>query len=91
MRHAYTVAQLQAALASVVPPLVLDVRRAPTFQQADELVTGAVWRDPERIDDWAKDLDRARPVVVYCVHGHEVSQGCARKLAALGLVAAFIE
>ena len=91
MSHAHTVAQLQAALASATPPLVLDVRRAPTFEQADELIAGAVWRDPERIDEWSEGLDPARPVIVYCVHGHQVSQGCSRKLRELGLEATFLE
>jgi len=91
MSHGYTVAQLQAALASATAPLLLDVRRAPTFQQADDLIAGAVWRDPERIDEWSEGLNPARAVIVYCVHGHQVSQGCARKLRDLGLEAAFLE
>ena len=91
MVHPFTVAELQAGLASATPPLVLDVRRAPTFQQADELIAGAVWRDPERIDEWSEDLDPARRVVVYCVHGHQVSQGCAQKLRELGFKASFLE
>src|SRR5215210_1263673 len=91
MIHLFTVAELQAALASATPPLVLDVRRAPIFQQADEFIAGAVWHDPERINEWSEDLDRARRVVVYCVHGHQVSQGCAQKLRELGLKASFLE
>ena len=91
MSHGYTAAELQAALASATPALVLDVRRTQTFQQADDLIAGAVWRDPERIDEWSGGLDPARPVIVYCVHGHQVSQGCARKLRNLGLEAAFLE
>jgi len=91
MIHPFTVAELQVALASATAPLVLDVRRAPTFQQADELIAGAVWHDPERIDEWSEGLDRARRVVVYCVHGHQVSQGCAQKLRELGLKASFLE
>ena len=91
MIHPFTVAELQAALASATPPLILDVRQAPTFQQADELIAGAVWHDPEHIDEWSEGLDRARRVVVYCVHGHQVSQGCAQKLRELGLNASFLE
>ena len=91
MSHACTVAQLEADLASAVPPLVLDVRRAATFQQADDIIAGALWRDPERVEEWSGSLDPARRIVVYCVHGHEVSQGCSRKLRDLGLEAAFLE
>ncbi|MBA3478368.1 MAG: sulfurtransferase [Lautropia sp.] len=76
---------------SAAPPQLLDVRRAPVFEQSADLIAGAVWRDPERIADWALLLDPTRPVVVYCVHGHQVSQGCAGMLAELGLAAAFLE
>src|SRR5689334_24705537 len=31
-------------------------------------------RDPEDVANWVKTLPRAGSVVVYCVHGHEVSQ-----------------
>ncbi len=91
MSHTFTVAQLQAALASATPPLVLDVRRVATFERATELIVNAVWRDPELVTSWSEGLDQARPVVVYCVHGHQVSQDCARKLRDLGLEAAYLE
>jgi thiosulfate sulfurtransferase len=91
MSHTFTVAQLQAALASATPPLVLDIRRAATFERATELIAEAVWRDPEQVDDWSEGLDPARPVVVYCVHGHQVSQDCSRQLRARGLEAAYLE
>ncbi len=91
MSHTFTVAQLQAALTSATPPIVLDVRRAATFERADELIADAVWRDPERVTGWSQSLDRARPVVVYCLHGHQVSQDCAQKLRDLGVEAAYLE
>ena len=91
MSHVWSIAELQAALASATPPVLLDVRRAATFQQADHIITGALWRDPERVEEWSGGLDPARPIVVYCVHGHQVSQGCSRTLRDLGLEAAFLE
>jgi rhodanese-related sulfurtransferase len=86
-----SVQELQAALASSTPPHLLDVRRKPTFQASADLIAGAEWRDPEQVDAWVAGMDTERPVVVYCVHGHEVSQGCAGRLAERGLVAAFLE
>jgi rhodanese-related sulfurtransferase len=91
MSRTITLAQLQAALASATPPLVLDVRRAATFERATELIVDAAWRDPEQVNDWSEGLDRARPVVVYCVHGHQVSQECSRYLRERGLEAAYLE
>ena len=31
----------------------LDVRRKAAFDAAPEVIEGAAWRDPERVDDWA--------------------------------------
>jgi rhodanese-related sulfurtransferase len=78
-------------LAEKRPPLVIDVRRRPAFLTAPEMIGGALRRDPEQVDAWAVNLPRAQDVVVYCVHGHEVSQKAAAALAAAGLEARFLE
>jgi thiosulfate sulfurtransferase len=85
------VQELKAALASSTPPKVLDVRRKAVLQHSNDFLAGAAWREPERVDEWAAELDSVRPVVVYCVHGHEVSQRCAGRLAELGFAAAYLE
>ncbi|MBI2294951.1 MAG: chromate resistance protein, partial [Betaproteobacteria bacterium] len=73
------------------PPLIVDVRRQPTFQGATDMVAGALRRDPGSVASWAKELPRASTVVVYCVHGHEVSQGVAKALREFGVAARFLE
>ncbi|HEU4442634.1 MAG TPA: chromate resistance protein ChrB domain-containing protein [Burkholderiales bacterium] len=73
---------LRRALRSRTPPLVIDVRRNERFFEATDLIRGALRRDPARIAEWAKTLPRAASVVVYCVHGHEVSQNAAKALGA---------
>jgi rhodanese-related sulfurtransferase len=73
---------LQQALRSDQPPLVIDVRKAPAFLAAPDMIRGALRRDPAQVEDWRKTLSRAASIVVYCVHGHEVSQGVARALGA---------
>src|SRR5438128_1288830 len=40
---------------------------------------GAVWRDPERLDDWIDELSKEKPVVTYCVYGFHV--GCQTAIA----------
>jgi Fe-Mn family superoxide dismutase len=35
---------------------------------------GAVWRDPERIDDWIGELSKEQPVISFCVYGFHI--GC---------------
>jgi rhodanese-related sulfurtransferase len=69
---------------------VLDVRREPAFAAATRLLPGALRVAP---DDTAAFglLPRDRAIVAVCVHGHEVSQGVARALAAAGADAMFLE
>jgi hypothetical protein len=78
MDASITPAALRQALRSPQPPLVIDVRKNPAFLAATDMVRGALRRDPERLGN----LPRADDVVVYCVHGHEVSQGVAKALGA---------
>jgi rhodanese-related sulfurtransferase len=84
-------AALRQSLASDQPPLVIDVRKGPAFLGAPDLIRGALRRDPLRLADWAKALPPASSVVLYCVHGHEVSQGAASALAAAGIRARYLE
>lgn len=84
-------ASLIAARASSAAPLVIDVRREQAFSQATDMVAGALRRDPERWSEWIDELPRNASVVVYCAHGHEVSQTAARALRERGLKARFLE
>jgi Fe-Mn family superoxide dismutase len=71
--------------------IVLDVRRAGVFEQADAMIPGASWRDPAKLADWSGELPRDRKVVVYCVYGHEVGRSTALRLRACGIDARFLE
>lgn len=64
---------------------LLDVRRAGVFAQADALIEGARWRDPQEVGTWAAELQEVRDVVVYCVYGHEVGRATAMRLRAAGV------
>jgi rhodanese-related sulfurtransferase len=83
--------ELQSALRGERPPLVIDVRAHAAFQGASEMVRGALWRDPERVAEWAGELPRACRVVVYCTHGGEVSRGVAQALRECGPYARHLE
>jgi rhodanese-related sulfurtransferase len=91
MERTLTCAALSALVAGRESVTVLDLRRRPAFEADPRLVPGAVWRDPEQITNWAAGLNRERPIVVYCVHGHEVSHGAVDRLRALGFQAALLE
>ena len=79
---AISAATLRQSLASDRPPLVIDVRKKSTFLGAPDLIRGALRRDPQHVAEWKKTRPGEADVVVYCVHGHEVSQGAAKALGA---------
>lgn len=83
--------ELRARLESGAPPIVIDVRKAPAFRSAGEMISGALRRDPAAVEQWARSLPPASTAVVYCVHGHEVSQNAAKALRAAGIAAQFLE
>ncbi|MGH8732369.1 MAG: chromate resistance protein ChrB domain-containing protein [Burkholderiales bacterium] len=82
MDASISAANLRESLRGSEPPLVIDVRRNERFRETPYLVKGALRRDPEGVQDWKKNLPLSASVVVYCVHGHEVSQNVAKALGA---------
>ena len=66
---------LYGRLGTAAAPVVIDVRRDAAFDADDRmLIVGASGAIPSEVDEWRQELPPDRPVVVYCVHGHEVSQ-----------------
>ena len=82
MDASITAVELRKSLGSSAPPLVIDVRRNERFRDSTYLIHGALRRDPAALAEWKQSLPRAENMVVYCVHGHEVSQNAARALGA---------
>ena len=91
MTASISVSELQSAVRGNTPPLVIDVRKGPAFSAATDMIAGALRREPGAVAAWAKELPRASTVVVYCVHGHEVSQGVAKALNDCGIKASYLE
>ena len=83
--------ELYARLGTAAAPVLVDVRRAEAFGADQVVIIGAVHRPPESVSDWLADLPKNREVVVYCVHGHDVSQGVAKTLQNAGIKAAYLE
>ena len=81
MDASITAAELKQSLRTRTPPLVIDVRRNARFLESPYFIKGALRRDPERLEEWKRALPNA-DIVVYCVHGHEVSQNAAKALGA---------
>jgi len=64
---------------------LIDVRRAAKRRAEGDQIAGGQWLDPAQWLDWKDRFEHApAPVVVYCAHGHEISQGLTAALRALG-------
>jgi Fe-Mn family superoxide dismutase len=83
--------QLKILLEQGPAPLIIDVRREPVFRTAPDRIAGALRRDPAAVAEWGGGLPAHPRIVVYCVHGHEVSRNAARALRERGLAAQYLE
>ena len=70
-------------------PMLLDVRRPARFADSTHLLATAQWCAPDAVASLALGAP-PREVVVYCVHGHEVSQQAAHTLRQAGWNARFL-
>lgn len=70
--------------------LVLDVRRASVYEQAVTVIPGSRWWDPVAVGAWCNEMPIGRELIVYCVHGHEVSRAIAMRLRTAGLNARYL-
>ena len=83
--------KVAAILNDLKPMTLLDVRRAPDVDADPVSIPGAVWRDPNKVDEWAGEIPKDRPLVVYCVRGGSVSNAVLDTLLEKGVSAQFIE
>ena len=70
---------------------VIDARPASHALRSQEIVEGTTWRDPERVQEWMKELSKSDPVVVYCVYGFHVGCRTAAALRDAGFDARYME
>jgi thiosulfate sulfurtransferase len=71
---------------------LIDVRRGAKRSAEGDQIAGSQWLDPAQWLDWKDRFEGASaPVVVYCAHGHEISQGLVAALRALGADARHLE
>jgi rhodanese-related sulfurtransferase len=54
-------------------------------------IAGAQWQNPALWLDWKDDVAHDLPVVVYCAHGKEISQGLSAALRTMGADACHLE
>lgn len=91
MTHAIDIKELKKLFAKEESMTLLDVRRNADYQANPNTIKGAVWRDPEKIDDWVKQLPVGKRTVVYCVKGGSVSRSVTDRLRGEKFDAVFLE
>jgi len=69
-----SVEELRGVMQGSQPFQVVDARPANYVSKDPDTMPSAVWRDPERVDEWSAQLSPEAPVFVYCAYGFEV--GC---------------
>jgi superoxide dismutase, Fe-Mn family len=85
-----SVEELAAQLARGEAVQVLDARPRHHISRTVDLMEGAVWRDPDRVDEWIGELSPDAPVAVYCAYGFHVGCNVTRTLREKGFDARYI-
>jgi Fe-Mn family superoxide dismutase len=73
------VEQVKAMLDSGQPVQVIDARPRHYLSRQGDIMVGATWRDPDRVQDWVGELSKSDPVVTFCAYGFHV--GCKTAIA----------
>ena len=73
------VEEVKAMLDAGKPLQFIDARPRHYVSRVQDIIEGATWRDPDRIDSWIGELSKSDPVVVFCAYGYHV--GCKTAIA----------
>jgi len=73
------VEEVRAMLDAGKPLQLIDARPKHYVSRTQDMIEGATWRDPERLQEWIGELSKSEPVVVFCVYGFHV--GCRTAVA----------
>jgi len=87
---AMTVEEVKAMLDSGERVQIIDARPRHYTTRAQDIMEGAVWRDPERLDEWIGELSKTDPVVTYCVYGFHIGCETAISLRKAGFDARYM-
>ena len=76
--------ELQRLIGTRECPIIIDVRRQPAYESADVVIPTTSWRDLHQVETWLDELPDHADIVVYCVHGQEMSQSAVAYLQCHG-------
>jgi len=82
--------EVQEMLSSGKRVQIIDTRPRHYSTRAQDIVEGAVWRDPERIEEWMASLSKDEPVVTFCVYGFHIGCQSAAALRKAGFDARYM-
>jgi superoxide dismutase, Fe-Mn family len=85
-----TVEEIKGMLDSGAKVQIIDTRPRHYTTRAQDIMEGAVWRDPERLDDWVGELSKTEPVVTFCVYGFHIGCESAAALRKAGFDARYM-
>ena len=85
------VEEVKSMLDAGKPVQVVDARPRHFVSRQQDIMQGATWRDPERVKEWAGELSKSDPVVVFCAYGFHVGCKTAIALRDLGFDAKFMK
>jgi Fe-Mn family superoxide dismutase len=85
-----SVEEVRQMLKSGTPVQIIDTRPKHYTTKAQDIMEGAVWRDPERLDDWIGTLSKTEPVVTFCVYGFHIGCQTASALRNAGFDARYM-
>lgn len=85
-----SVEQVKSMIESGTAVQIIDARPRHYITKAHEMMKGAVWRDPERIDEWIGELSKDAPVVTFCVYGFHIGCETAATLRKAGFDAQYM-
>jgi superoxide dismutase, Fe-Mn family len=69
----------------------IDARPRHYVTRTQDIIDGATWRDPERVKEWAGELSKSEPVVVFCVYGFHIGCQTAGSLREAGFDAKYMK
>jgi Fe-Mn family superoxide dismutase len=85
-----SVEEVRAMMNSGTPVQIIDTRPKHYTTRAQDIMEGAVWRDPERLDEWVGTLSKTEPVVTFCVYGFHIGCQTASTLRKAGFDARYM-
>jgi Fe-Mn family superoxide dismutase len=85
-----TVEEVRAMIEAGQPIQIIDTRPRHYSTRAQDIMEGATWRDPERVDEWIGELSKTEPVVTFCVYGFHIGCETAETLRKAGFDARYM-